>query len=108
MIGLSFLKRKPRQFNYEPRYYDPKKEEREIRQRALGITDEENQKDAKYVPGSYIRSQRVKRILSVDVEPKKNQKLKVALVRFAIAMILLLLFGYFIISFNGIEALLTK
>jgi hypothetical protein len=29
---------KPKQFEYKPRYYDPKKEELEQRKRALGVT----------------------------------------------------------------------
>jgi len=36
-IPSFFKQNKPRGFNYVPRYYDPAKEEREERRRALGI-----------------------------------------------------------------------
>ncbi|MFI3268289.1 MAG: hypothetical protein R3Y51_06185 [Rikenellaceae bacterium] len=101
----AFQRNKPRQFNYEPRYYDPKKEERDARQRALGII-EEDEKDKKYVPGSYIRSKRIQRMLGVENKPKKNNALRVALVRFAIAITLLIALCYFIINFKGLEKLL--
>lgn len=106
MIGLSAFKRnKPRQFNYEPRYFDPKKEEREARQRALGIIEPENAEDDKYIPGSYIKSKRVRRMLAIDEDKDKKNSLKVGLIRFIIAMVLLLLLAYFIINFKGLELL---
>ncbi|MFI3263029.1 MAG: hypothetical protein R3Y26_08990 [Rikenellaceae bacterium] len=108
MAGFTAFKRnKPRQFNYEPRYYDPKKEEREARQSALGII-KEDEKEKKYVPGIYIRSKRVQRMLSIDDKPKKNNALRVAVVRFIIAIVLLIALGYFIVSFKGLEMLLAK
>ncbi|MBR2866641.1 MAG: hypothetical protein IKC12_02850 [Alistipes sp.] len=49
-------KRKPRQFNYIPRYYDPVKEERDRRRRELHGTSAID--DEPYAPGKYIRTQR--------------------------------------------------
>ena len=50
-------KSKPRQFNYIPRYYDPRKEERDRRRRELHGTST-SQDNEPYVPGNYIRTQR--------------------------------------------------
>lgn len=50
-------KSKPRQFNYIPRYYDPRKEERDRRRRELHGTSS-SQDNEPYVPGNYIRTQR--------------------------------------------------
>lgn len=48
-----FYKAKPRQFNYNPRYYDPEKERREQRrEELLGKRIEEGE----YQPGDIIRS----------------------------------------------------
>ena len=50
-------KSKPRQFNYIPRYYDPRKEERERRRKEPHGTSS-SQDNEPYVPGNYIRTQR--------------------------------------------------
>ena len=43
-------KTKPRQFNYIPRYYDPVKEERNLRRKQLHGTSSESDGE-EYVPG---------------------------------------------------------
>ena len=50
-------KTKPRQFNYIPRYYDPVKEERNLRRKQLHGTSAESDGE-EYVPGKYVRTQR--------------------------------------------------
>ena len=50
-------KTKPRQFNYIPRYYDPVKEERNLRRKQLHGTSTESDNE-EYVPGKYVRTQR--------------------------------------------------
>ncbi|MCC8035808.1 MAG: hypothetical protein LIO77_07770 [Rikenellaceae bacterium] len=51
----AFRTRKPRQFNYIPRYYDPEQEARDQRRKqVLGISDVDE--GGEYVPGKYIRS----------------------------------------------------
>lgn len=50
-------KTKPRQFNYIPRYYDPRKEERDRRRKELHGTSSEQDSEP-YTPGRYIRTQR--------------------------------------------------
>ncbi len=65
MAALFFSQRKPRGFNYTPRYYDPEAEAREERKKivlgekyrspAQRASEEKGQGDAEYVPGSYLR-----------------------------------------------------
>lgn len=50
-------KTKPRQFNYTPRYYDPRKEAMEQRRRELHGTSSDMD-DLPYTPGDYLRTQR--------------------------------------------------
>lgn len=50
-------KSKPRQFNYYPRYYDPVKEERNLRRKQLHGTSSETDNE-EYTPGKYVRTQR--------------------------------------------------
>ena len=60
-------KRRPNQFNYIPRYYDPEKERRESRRREL--RGESSNDDTPYTPGKYIRTVREAR-----AERKSQQK----------------------------------
>lgn len=56
MIKFSaFSTRKPRQFQYIPRYYDPEKERREERRRELLGYREEPVPEGEYKPGQYVR-----------------------------------------------------
>lgn len=50
--------RKPRQFEYRPRYYDPEKEAREKRRNEILGPRDEDMRDEKgeYVPGKYIKN----------------------------------------------------
>lgn len=50
-------KTKPRQFTYFPRYYDPVKEERNLRRKILHGTSTESDAE-EYTPGKYVRTQR--------------------------------------------------
>lgn len=60
-------KRRPNQFNYIPRYFDPEKERREARRREL--RGESSNDDTPYTPGKYIRTVREAR-----AERKAQQK----------------------------------
>ena len=60
-------KKRPNQFNYIPRYYDPEKERREARRREL--RGESSGDDTPYTPGKYIRTVREAR-----AERKAQQK----------------------------------
>ena len=50
-------KKHPNRFNYIPRYYDPVKEERNLRRKQLHGTSTESDNE-EYVPGKYVRTQR--------------------------------------------------
>jgi hypothetical protein len=50
-------KRHANKFNYIPRYYDPVKEERNLRRKQLHGTSSESDNE-EYVPGKYVRTQR--------------------------------------------------
>lgn len=55
MAGISFFKvPKHRVYDYQPRYYDPEKEEREQRRRELGLADDDEPTGG-YSTGSLIR-----------------------------------------------------
>lgn len=56
-MALFFRQRKPRGFNYTPRYYDPEAEAREERKKiVLGEKYKApGEERADYVPGSYVR-----------------------------------------------------
>lgn len=55
MAGISFFKvPKHHVYDYQPRYYDPEKEEREQRRRELGLADD-NEPSVSYSAGSLIR-----------------------------------------------------
>jgi hypothetical protein len=46
MLKFSFLQtRKPKQFEYKPRYYDPKKEAFEQRRKEMGLSDQQTRSE---------------------------------------------------------------
>ncbi len=55
---LTPFKRRPNQFKYTPRFYDPKKEERDLRRAELRGSRPESAADGEYVAGEYLRRQR--------------------------------------------------
>lgn len=72
-MGLFFpnVRRKARQFEYKPRFYDPEKEAREERRRELCGEDAERVDGAKYVPGQFIRKDMLSR-RGYGIKKKKN------------------------------------
>ncbi len=55
---FSPFKRHAKSFNYQPRYYDPQKEEREQRRAELsGERRDHTDEGGEYVPGQYLRTQ---------------------------------------------------
>lgn len=82
MFGLSAFRRKPRQYSYTPRYWDPEKEEMERR------LHPEKESEKPYVPGSYIRDSRMRRLYDRDTK-KKNTNHSPAIIRTLIVMVLL-------------------
>lgn len=97
LIGSPFKTRKPRQFNYNPRYYDPDKEAREQRRRELLGPDADDRKDDKeYHPGRYVKEMRLRR--GIVAERRRQGKSRSGLIRLALlvglaALILWYLYG---------------
>ena len=85
MIGFTAFKtRKPRQFEYKPRYYDPEKEQREQRRKELGL-DTEPRPEGQYKPGEYIRgNMRVRR----GIGQRKTSKRSRPLILFGVLILL--------------------
>lgn len=105
MLGMSIFKRKPRQFKYSPRYYDPEAEAREERKRlVLGENYDEDSKvdDKEYTPGKYIRRAQVNRKRGQDSKTRSSS----VMIRLVIFIALLLLIGYYIVSYDGFAKLL--
>lgn len=75
MIGFTAFKtRKPRGFNYKPRYYDPDKEEFERRRReVLGAEAGTPDGDKEYHPGQYVRELRIRRGIVADRQRSKDK-----------------------------------
>lgn len=71
MAGLIGFGRKPRQFEYKPRYWDPEAEEREARRRKILGDD---YVEGEYRPGMYIRERRMLRMQAQDRERAERQK----------------------------------
>ncbi len=57
MKGFTPFKRRPNEFKYTPRFYDPQKEERDRRRAELRGSRPEGE-EGEYVVGEYIRRQR--------------------------------------------------
>lgn len=86
-------KTKPRQFNYTPRYYDPRKEAMEQRRRELHGTSSESD-DMPYQPGNYLRTQRDARRESREVDSKSasSRLFRYALIIIIVGMVMMYVF----------------
>ena len=85
--------KKPREFNYSPRYYDPEKEAREKRRdELLGARPTSGE----YVPGELIRSKvSARRESGVQGSGRKRQKSNT--LKLVLALALIILIAYFLI-----------
>ncbi len=72
MKGFTPFKRRPNQFNYTPRFYDPQKEERDRRRAELRGSRPEGEEEGDYVAGEYIRRQREARVSRREKRSKKG------------------------------------
>lgn len=99
---FGFNSKKPRQFNYKPRFYNPEEEERERRKRFSDI-DIDAKKDEKYIPGSIVRQGRIERMTISEQE--KALKNRSSMIRLVIFMVLLATAAYFLITFTGFETI---
>ena len=67
-------KRHANKFNYTPRYYDPAKEERELRRAELrGERRQNEKKSEEYEPGQYIRAKREAREARLVKEKQQSR-----------------------------------
>lgn len=67
-------KRHANQFNYTPRYYDPAKEERELRRAELrGERRPDEKSGEEYEPGQYIRAKREAREARLVKEKQQSR-----------------------------------
>ena len=67
-------KRHANQFSYTPRYYDPAKEERELRRAELrGERRQNEKKSEEYEPGQYIRAKREAREARLVKEKQQSR-----------------------------------
>jgi hypothetical protein len=93
---------KPRQFEYIPRFYDPEKEEREARKRAvLGDAYDGPDGPAAYRPGQYIHELRIRR--GIIAERDKLHRRHRRNLRTIVLLVLLLFLGWWLMrsDFTG-------
>lgn len=93
MLGFSPFKKRPNQFNYIPRYYDPAKEEREQRRAEL-LGQKAEQAGAEYRPGQYIRTQSEARSERRRREASQGSGRIAVLIGLVVLVLLFMLFGY--------------
>lgn len=96
-------KRHANKFNYVPRYYDPAKEEREMRRAELRGERRDNQGDSgEYEPGKYIRAKREAREARMIQEKKqKRSDKKMNMWVMGLGLILLAIFIYVLVPRIG-------
>lgn len=84
-------KKRPNQFNYIPRYYDPEKERREARRREL--RGESSDDSTPYAPGKYIRTVREARAERKAQQKADNGTPKMVMI-FGIAIIIIIAYMF--------------
>ena len=97
-----FRQRKPRGFNYAPRYYDPEKEAREERKKiVLGEKYKAPDEDSKdYVPGSYIRLSVSARRGAHAADTMKKRRRKTQRIPVLLALLAVVLFVAYMLYFR--------
>ena len=98
LIASPFKTRKPRQFEYRPRYYDPDKEAWEQRRKELFGEEEPSAPEDKenYRPGQYVEQLRFRR--GIMAERQRSAQRRPALVRLVFLIALLVLLGWYMFS----------
>lgn len=96
MLGISGLgfSRKPRQFVYKPRHFDPDAEEREARRRVI-LGDE--YAEGEYRPGMLIREGRMMRMQSRERDMSGRKKR--TLIRTAVFVVLVVAVLYMMLTY---------
>lgn len=95
MSGFIGFGRKPRQFEYKPRHWDPEAEEREARRRQILGDD---YAAGEYRPGMYIREKRLLRMQERERERVRRNKrgvIRTVIFLGLVVGVLYLMFNYF-------------
>lgn len=95
MSGFIGFGRKPRQFEYKPRHWDPEAEEREARRRQILGDD---YAPGEYRPGMYIREKRLLRMQERERERVRRNKrgvIRTVIFLGLVVGVLYLMFTYF-------------
>jgi hypothetical protein len=87
---------KPRAFDYRPRYYDPAKEEWEMKKKELLGSDYQAKEEREYRPGQYIGELRIRRGIIANRDKKQRQQKRT--LRSLIFLVLLVAFAYWLIK----------
>ncbi len=96
LLASPFKTRKPRQFEYKPRHYDPDKEAWEARKREL-FGDQTVDEDSKeYHPGQYVQDMRFRR--GIMAERQRQKKNRSGLMRLVILFAILGLIAWYMFS----------
>lgn len=101
MFGFrGVFNRKPRQFEYRPRYYDPEQERREQRKKELLGADyrerykSDEERQANYVPGKYVReSMIVRRGIGSSAKIGSAARMRLVIVLILLGLAVWWLFG---------------
>ncbi|MFI3264453.1 MAG: hypothetical protein SNG38_04620 [Rikenellaceae bacterium] len=88
MNGFRPFKRKPNQFKYIPRFYDPDKEARDLRRAELRGSRPESAEDGEYVAGEYIRRQREARQIRRERKSGQGKSMWVMIVGVVVIFLL--------------------
>ncbi len=96
MFGFSAFKtRKPRDFDYRPRYFDPEKEAREERRREVLGEKAFDDGDKEYKPGMYIGELRMRRGIIADRRQRaKSRAGSMRLVIFIVLVVVLAVYYF--------------
>ncbi len=93
MKGFTPVKKRAKQFNYIPRYYDPQKDAREERLAELrGVRSSTDERE--YKPGDYIRTKSEARLNRKERESQGGSRSTTFMI---MGVVLLFLFGYMIL-----------
>ena len=87
-----FGKQEVRKFNYRPRFYDPETEER--RKKYGDFTKPQN-KQEKYVPGSYVKGSLRDGAYSKTEDVSKNQRGRGMITMLLLAAVIMLIVKYY-------------
>ena len=88
---IFFSQRKPKPFDYKPRFYDPEQERRQERRRELGLDSAVHDAGgSEYRPGMYVREQ----VHARRSQRPSRRRQKTSMLRLAVMLVLLVGIAY--------------